>query len=886
VDGIHPDRADTSGVASDGFTYETYSPLSQNGYLSLTAQFASQASSYTSYDYSTTNTISTAPNQPNAGLYQPQVGPNAYTSIVNAPDGNPAYEIQPGSEYMYFQADRHFVPPTPGPVTIMVDYFDSADGSKFRIDTYCTSTPSEYHSPSVYMHGSLKWKTATFMFAGVDFNALMDHYQDFRVYQMAGNPLIGRVRVISSRGSVTGTVNDASGNPIAAAQVQVTDSTGYVWGTVNTVTTGRYTVPGVPPGTYTVTAAAPGYLSASDANISVATGAASPAQFALTLNAGTLTGTVTDNLNNPLTGAGIMVQDGSGNTVAVSTTNAQGVFNIPVLTVGSYTIVVSDTGYNPSSLPATIAFQSTLSITAALTPITGALDGTVTDPNGNPIEDALVDVTDPSGNLVNFALTDDNGGYSFTSLTPLKYSLMISAPGYIPTTLSAAVVGNSVADESATLQILTGSVTGAVADMNGNPLGGVMVSFQENGQAPITATTDQNGNYSIAALDPGTYTAYFSLGGFNALVSGGVTVIGGQATTLSEDLSVSAGEVSGNVTDGNGNALSGVSVTITSGLQFSTSVTTDANGNYVCANLVPGSYTAIYQLAAYNQASQTVTITSGGTLVENETLSLIVGTANGTVTDALGHPLSGVSVAYLTSSQSVAGTATTDANGNYSIPNLVPGTYTATFQDAGYTSATAAGVSIAGNASASTNATLTLIVGTASGAVTDKNGNVLSGVTVSVVNSLQVIVASATTDGNGDFALAGIVPGSYSFEFQAPGYTSATVTSVISGNANTVANEALALIGNYALPSLSAAAPAQILHGGNGFTLTVTGTGFTPATNVKWGGKGVPTVYVSPTQVSAQIPASFYTIKKTVAVNCTNPKPGGGTSNSVNVTVD
>ena len=77
------------------------------------------------------------------------------------------------------------------------------------------------------------------------------------------------------------------------------------------------------------------------------------------------------------------------------------------------------------------------------------------------------------------------------------------------------------------------------------------------------------------------------------------------------------------------------------------------------------------------------------------------------------------------------------------------------------------------------------------------------------------------------------------------------------------------------LPAISAVDPAA-LQVGSGATLTVTGSGFAPGSTVQWQGAAVTTTFVSPTQLSAAIPAPSQDGAAQVAV--VNPAPGGGAS--------
>jgi hypothetical protein len=67
--------------------------------------------------------------------------------------------------------------------------------------------------------------------------------------------------------------------------------------------------------------------------------------------------------------------------------------------------------------------------------------------------------------------------------------------------------------------------------------------------------------------------------------------------------------------------------------------------------------------------------------------------------------------------------------------------------------------------------------------------------------------------------------------------------------------------------------------------LTVTGTNFVGSSVVRWSGANRATTYVSPTQLTASIPATDLATAGTAAVTVFNPAPGGGTSNAQTFTI-
>ncbi len=91
--------------------------------------------------------------------------------------------------------------------------------------------------------------------------------------------------------------------------------------------------------------------------------------------------------------------------------------------------------------------------------------------------------------------------------------------------------------------------------------------------------------------------------------------------------------------------------------------------------------------------------------------------------------------------------------------------------------------------------------------------------------------------------------------------------------------------GTTPVPGITGISPASAAAGGSQFTLTVNGTGFIAASTVLWNGANRTTTFVSPTQLTATIPASDITTAGTVEVSVLNPSPGGGSSESLTFTI-
>ncbi len=88
------------------------------------------------------------------------------------------------------------------------------------------------------------------------------------------------------------------------------------------------------------------------------------------------------------------------------------------------------------------------------------------------------------------------------------------------------------------------------------------------------------------------------------------------------------------------------------------------------------------------------------------------------------------------------------------------------------------------------------------------------------------------------------------------------------------------------VPTLSSLQPAATKVGGNGFTLTVNGSNFTPSSVVAWNGANLTTVYVNNTELLATVSVTDIQDPGVVQVAVLNSAPGGGLSNSLGFSVD
>lgn len=175
------------------------------------------------------------------------------------------------------------------------------------------------------------------------------------------------------------------------------------------------------------------------------------------------------------------------------------------------------------------------------------------------------------------------------------------------------------------------------------------------------------------------------------------------------------------------------------------------------------------------------------------------GTITGTVTNADGDPIDGVSV----SASNTESTATTGADGTYTLSNVPVATLSVTFEKEGYqTNSITVPASRFSNGTATVNATLTVAGAKITGTVLDgENGNApLEGATVTLNNG-----TSATTDAEGAFTIENLTVRDYTLTVSAEGYieSSITVAEADFDNEETTATVSVTLYKTVLLPGLT-----------------------------------------------------------------------------------
>ncbi len=499
----------------------------------------------------------------------------------------------------------------------------------------------------------------------------------------------------------------------------------------------------------------------------------------------------------------IQLLDSGGNILQTTQTDANGNYSFGTLTPGTYGIrELQPGGYYfevayPGSVGGTAA--DTHDIDQVALPIAtnaqqynffvvppDTLAGSVhVDTSGNgqndtsdpPLAGVTIQLLDSGGNVVQTTQTDSSGNYSFGQLAPGSYSLRELQPGgYYFEAAFPGSIGGTAPDSHDIDQIplalathaqqynffvvppdtLAGSVhvdtsANGLNDTSDPPLAGVTIQLLDSGGNVVQTTqTDSSGNYSFGQLAPGSYSLrelqpggyYFevafpgSIGGtaadnhdidqiplalatnaqqYNFFVVPPASIAGYAYYDKNDDGKFDSGD----------NGIAGVTVQLTNaaGQPTGTTAVTDANGYYQFAGLMPGTYGVSEVPPSGYLPGATNVGSAGGTAIGQAIVGANLGPTINAVNYNFGELLpasltgkvmisntpdcagqwtlpgvAGVTVNLIDASGNIVATTTTDANGDYTFNNLLPGTYTVQdIQPGGYFATTAAAGDAGGN---------------------------------------------------------------------------------------------------------------------------------------------------------------------------------------------
>jgi hypothetical protein len=473
----------------------------------------------------------------------------------------------------------------------------------------------------------------------------------------------------------------------------------------------------------------------------------------------------------------------TGPDSATTTTDGSGAYSLVGLSPGDYSLTFHLDGYlDPAPVPVIVVdYGTTVTAPDVALVAPSTVSGTVTDAGSTAVAGATVSIDGPSFSQTT---TAGDGTYSFTGLAVGDYTLTVSASGFVDSTtpVSVTAAGSTVTQD---VTLATASkVDVFVADSHAVPVAGAAVTVTSVADgSTLTGSTDASGHAIIDGLVPGDYTVTSTADGYFTAPAVPLTVAAFDTTYPLDVPVLSPGSVSGIITDPSGAPLAGATVSL-EGVGVNATTTSAADGSFTFDGLDLGQYTVRASDPLYvSPTPEVVSVTDYGSTTTVALQFTDGSTINGEAT--LNEvPLAGVTV---TIDGPVTVTATTDADGLYSVGVLPVGTYTVSFDASGYISPADQTVTISAPGTTQTiNGELNL-PSTINGTVTDPTGAPLAGVSVTADGP---VFATTTTGADGTYSLTGLDKGTYTVTFHADGFIDATpqIVTVTAYNQTLVAD--------------------------------------------------------------------------------------------------
>jgi hypothetical protein len=467
---------------------------------------------------------------------------------------------------------------------------------------------------------------------------------------------------IATTFDISGRVTGATGVTVAVSGASTASAT--------TDGSGFFSISGLANGSYKVTPSKTGYIFA-PASRDVAVSGANKTEQNFTANL------VTHMISGTVAGASGVTVALSGASIPGATTETvqSGSYSFSGLVDGTYTVTPSKTGYTFSPASSDVAVNGADATVPEFTAtrITYSISGTVT---GTSVSGVRVTLGSAGANPQS-ALTDDSGNYRFNGLVDGSYTVIPGKTGYTysPTTRDVSVSG---ADTTVTAFVATINTYRISGTVSGASVVDVLVTLTAS-DTRTTAADPTTGAYGFIGLLNGSYTVTPSKIGLvfspaNALVK----VAEGDATAPNFVASVATYTVSGTLSIAGSLALvPGATVTLKlsdgSGSEQATT-SNQAAGAYTFARLANGTYVVTPSKANFTFSPPTSTVVVNYADMGNQNFAASpVGTLH-----AISGAVTGASTVNLTLFGPITAYSTSDAEGRYSFPGLIDGTYRVT----------------------------------------------------------------------------------------------------------------------------------------------------------------------------------------------------------------
>ncbi len=509
----------------------------------------------------------------------------------------------------------------------------------------------------------------------------------------AGQETTGVNFVLASGASISGTVTDSAGSPIANADLNAWNTAGGDGsGWAMTDSDGTYTITGLSSGIYHVEVSSGSYASATT-TVTVTSGQdVTGVDFVLSLG-GSISGTVTYSDASPAPNLRVECWNEMGSGGGESWTESDGTYTISGLSTGTYRVEVriddSTANYAVDSQMVSVTAGSETSGANFVLSAGGSISGTVTDASG-AVANIRVECWNEQGSGWGDAMTATDGTYTINGLSTGTYRVMVRTEeenlNYATEEQTASVTAGSATTGVDFSLTAGGSISGTVT-YGGSPVANAHVEcWNHEGMGWGNDWTESDGTYTITGLSSGVYEIEVRSDGTTTYASDPqtVTVVAGQETTGVNFVLSAGASISGTVTYG-GSAVTNMRVECWNeqGSGWGDDETA-SDGTYTITGLSAGTYrvkvrndwdpTGAAATSNYAADEIVVILTEGQQVTGIDFALTLGGTISGTVTDASGA-VSHLRLEAHCENCDSWGEAMTSETGEYSITGLSTGTY-------------------------------------------------------------------------------------------------------------------------------------------------------------------------------------------------------------------
>jgi large repetitive protein len=572
------------------------------------------------------------------------------------------------------------------------------------------------------------------------------------------------VALVPNPGAVTGTVvNSVGGAPIAGAVINVVNSSGILVSSTLTNQDGIFMAEGLAPDTYTVFVFADTFQNGSVGTV-VLSGLTSSVSVALVSNPGAISGTVTPVVANTI----IQLRDTNNILINSVPANSDGTFQFPNLAPGVYVVTASAPGYASSQAGATVNAGQTENISLTMLPNPASVSGTIFNPDGQPVINAVVQIQDLNGVVIGTGQTDTQGNYAVGNLPPGTFNVAANAPDFGQAFLGISLQPGEVkTGVNLTLIPDPGTLNGQITNRltQGIIEGATVVVSDSLTQLPVASTTTTLfGNYTITGLAPGSYIVTASKANFTTEQIGAI-VISNRSTTADLSLGPNPGRISGSVLNTNGIPITGSEIAIAVYNENNilvTSLVANSDGTYTVPSLAPGTYFVTASAPGYASSTVSAVVNSNQTTnVTNRLAANPVTLTVSVVIQGTTTPISGANVNVRHSNNLPVASGVTDETGVITFTNLPAGTLTVAADANTFGTDTATVIGAPGD---ELSARLRLVQnpGQILGYITNlTTGEPIPNAVVQLYNFGNVLVATAVSNQFGEYSFSGVSPGGY-----------------------------------------------------------------------------------------------------------------------------